>query len=926
MRVRKIVIGAFLLMITGSIVIVTAQQQHTTSKLKATIWYGTGLPGSYCETACDCAFITECFVSGWPMRIHGYCDTSAHICATNGAYDFSCSASCSADADCGTNNYCAPDGHCTSIQLPTNCPVNSSSAPSSVTTFTASPSSSSLPPTPSSASSIPQSSPASSVTPSSSSVSSAISSSLFLPTAVSIASSVSSSYLSSLASSPSSSSLSFSSSVSSPSSISSSSAKSCTTISDCNDQNICTADQCGPGGCRNDPIVCNDGDACTTDSCDPSTGCKSTYAAKDCIDDDVCTKDSCDSTTGCIHTPVTIPCMSADACSAQKCTAPNTCPDGMEQGNCCTTNSDCDYLDDGFSNCNWGACIGGECQKFTTCDASPKNTCCPAGQQLFKDELKGMTSGNQLGGAFVTYLGEKAFMPVPDKGAPGTISYDDLLLPPGEGTLCLDFAPLIGSDDKRSTVESDTFISMGNPPDSLALMTKYQSGPMDLLSLEGTATLAAEWMFQKSNVWQQLKLQWNDQGRTIFLNGTLLAQDNKPSNVASSPLYLGSFLGKKQFARFALRNLEICGKITSSAASDIFNDASSAAPPPASSSASPPTSSSLSSLVTPAISSLSSSASSDAEQFSCTGRECEEWGGASCETVGRFCIAINEYPCVRCNDDWTSSRSYANIVSRKSFSSSSADAERFGGDCMGTECSLGGDAFCALDGKLCTDIPLFPCVRCEGALATSSLSAASSSRMPLPPFISKYSAHSYRLEYGSSSSACHTKRDCPAGNRCVDGRCLTAYQITLLPSYCGNAREDTGETCDNGAENSDLPNAKCRRNCTPGRCGDGILDTPLELCDDGNQVPGDGCSPSCHLERQAAEPQETLPASVTDLPFSPGAGSIVVVPFVSVSPATSAYVVAPPSPQPPATADTGPAAILVMISGAAAGWAWMRKR
>ncbi|MFO0615433.1 MAG: DUF4215 domain-containing protein [Polyangiaceae bacterium] len=36
----------------------------------------------------------------------------------------------------------------------------------------------------------------------------------------------------------------------------------------------------------------------------------------------------------------------------------------------------------------------------------------------------------------------------------------------------------------------------------------------------------------------------------------------------------------------------------------------------------------------------------------------------------------------------------------------------------------------------------------------------------------------------------------------------------------------------------------CRVDCTLPRCGDGIVDAG-EVCDDGNQLPGDGCSPDC---------------------------------------------------------------------------------
>src|SRR5439155_339716 len=51
---------------------------------------------------------------------------------------------------------------------------------------------------------------------------------------------------------------------------------------------------------------------------------------------------------------------------------------------------------------------------------------------------------------------------------------------------------------------------------------------------------------------------------------------------------------------------------------------------------------------------------------------------------------------------------------------------------------------------------------------------------------------------------------------------------------------------DLGAANSNAANATCRTNCQPQRCGDGITDnTKGEVCDDGNNASGDGCSSDC---------------------------------------------------------------------------------
>ncbi len=132
---------------------------------------------------------------------------------------------------------------------------------------------------------------------------------------------------------------------------------------------------------------------------------------------------------------------------------------------------------------------------------------------------------------------------------------------------------------------------------------------------------------------------------------------------------------------------------------------------------------------------------------------------------------------------------------------------------------------------------------------------------------------------------------------------------------------DAGEQCDNGSQNSDAPNAYCRTDCRLGRCGDGIIDTPLEQCDDGNTVDGDGCSAQCIPERGAPV---TLPAQVIELPFTensnqnqPNQPTVPTQPVVSTQPS---------SPSVPSTAETGPAALAVMLAGGTAGLLYRRRR
>ena len=64
---------------------------------------------------------------------------------------------------------------------------------------------------------------------------------------------------------------------------------------------------------------------------------------------------------------------------------------------------------------------------------------------------------------------------------------------------------------------------------------------------------------------------------------------------------------------------------------------------------------------------------------------------------------------------------------------------------------------------------------------------------------------------------------------------VTAFLEALSP--CGNGVADHGEPCDDG--NQEVGDG-CRPTCTVERCGDGIVD-PGEECDDANLDGGDGC-------------------------------------------------------------------------------------
>lgn len=87
-----------------------------------------------------------------------------------------------------------------------------------------------------------------------------------------------------------------------------------------------------------------------------------------------------------------------------------------------------------------------------------------------------------------------------------------------------------------------------------------------------------------------------------------------------------------------------------------------------------------------------------------------------------------------------------------------------------------------------------------------------------------------------ATAECDNGSVCPLGFKCAGpdlGRqCILAS--------CGNDRVDPGEVCDDG---NNVSGDGCPADCSQ-PCGDGHLD-PGEACDDGNTVGGDGCSADC---------------------------------------------------------------------------------
>jgi cysteine-rich repeat protein len=140
-----------------------------------------------------------------------------------------------------------------------------------------------------------------------------------------------------------------------------------------------------------------------------------------------------------------------------------------------------------------------------------------------------------------------------------------------------------------------------------------------------------------------------------------------------------------------------------------------------------------------------------------------------------------------------------------------------------------------------------------------------------------------------------------------------------LSLFCGNGDLDPGEQCDEGPRNSSLLPDHCRANCSAFRCGDSVLDA-AEQCDDGNRIPGDGCDRFCRSEHGVASDVIYLLGGEIGGGGAGGAGG-----GSAETPTTASSILDISAAHPPA-GQTGPAALAVLAAGAAAGYAWVRRR
>jgi CUB/sushi domain-containing protein len=82
------------------------------------------------------------------------------------------------------------------------------------------------------------------------------------------------------------------------------------------------------------------------------------------------------------------------------------------------------------------------------------------------------------------------------------------------------------------------------------------------------------------------------------------------------------------------------------------------------------------------------------------------------------------------------------------------------------------------------------------------------------------------------------------------GRGTWKLSVFRIP-VCGDSVLDEFDRFGNRVEECDaggVDTATCNRQCTFARCGDDYINPVIEQCEDGNLVPGDGCSPTCTTE------------------------------------------------------------------------------
>ena len=144
---------------------------------------------------------------------------------------------------------------------------------------------------------------------------------------------------------------------------------------------------------------------------------------------------------------------------------------------------------------------------------------------------------------------------------------------------------------------------------------------------------------------------------------------------------------------------------------------------------------------------------------------------------------------------------------------------------------------------------------------------------------------------------------------------VCVLEASVTAPFCGDGIIEVGEECDDGSSNSAVTPDACRPKCLLPVCGDGIVDSG-EQCDAGkeNGTLLSFCNPSCRRPVLATATGTSIAAGVSHGAPSAALGSVTEGSTVTIS--------WPHGPE----GSTGPVTVVIMAAGAAAGWAWVRRR
>jgi cysteine-rich repeat protein len=115
--------------------------------------------------------------------------------------------------------------------------------------------------------------------------------------------------------------------------------------------------------------------------------------------------------------------------------------------------------------------------------------------------------------------------------------------------------------------------------------------------------------------------------------------------------------------------------------------------------------------------------------------------------------------------------------------------------------------------------------------------------------------------------SCGLEQACPPGAQCMEERAIVAAAADID----GDALADPVDNCVSvpNPDQADLDGDGAGDACDAQTCGNGILEEPEEVCEDGNRVNGDGCDSSCYLE-DSGEFLDWLIAKVESLDLPKG--------------------------------------------------------